>query len=871
MNKIFKVIWNKSAQCFVVSSELAKSTVKSGRQKLTPASQKSSTLFRFSLLVSSLLMAMSGSAYAVNAAPPADALNGKYKAANGLISIAGGGEGDAQATDSNNGQNDESNNDYGIAIGAGSKGFWASVAMGDTAEARSLYGTAIGPKANIDDASDYAVALGNNASIKTSNNGVVLGSNASLTGAENSVAIGNAASVSGVKNSVAIGENSTATEENTVSIGSKGHERKLVNLADGDISATSKEAVNGSQLNTTNLKIDAFDGRINDNNANITLLNNGGAGVIQATKNGKTLFIGPEAAIKATTFDLSTTKTVNGGDVTTNRKLTGLLEGEVNKKSTDAVNGSQLAVVRDSVEGFGDKISANENKITINTSDIDALNQGQAGLVQLSNDGRVFISDIAQEAKIFDLGDRKITGLQKGEVNETSTDAINGAQLFDTNEKVKKNTSNINDLTQNISNISTGKAGLVQLADDGKSLVFSDAAKEAGKFEVNRTLSGVTDGNIAAGSTEAVNGNQLFKTEQAVLQNTGDITNLNTGKAGLVQLEGQNLFFGSAAANAMVFNVGNRTISGVKAATLSADSTEAVNGSQLHDTNARIDKNSDDIAKLAGNSSGGGAGGMLQMSGDGQSLVVSEAGKGATSLNLDGLTINGIGAGELSATSTEAVNGSQLFETNQQVSKNTTDISKLSTDISSGKTGVTQIDGDKIVFNDGGKGTTTLDVGGRNVANIKEGELSKNSKDAVNGSQLFETNTHVEQNTANIEINRTDINKNKTDIANNSSKITDLENSFSGMNHSFRSLAKEVNKNKKRADAGIAGAMAMTAIPHVYSDDFSFGMSMSGYRDQGALAAGVTVKTSEHTAMKVNSSWDTQNGAGVAAGFAWGW
>lgn len=704
MNKIFKVIWNKSAQCFVVSSELAKSTVKSGRQKLTPASQKSSTLFSFSLLVSSLLMAMSGSAYAVNAAPPANSINPDYQAANGLISIAGGGKGNAHATDNKNGQNDKSNNDYGIAIGAGSKGFWASVAMGDTAEAQSLYGTAIGPKANIDNASDYAVALGNKASIKTSNNGVVLGSNASLTGAENSVAIGNAASVSGVKNSVAIGANSTATEENTVSIGSKGHERKLVNLADGDVSATSKEAVNGSQLNTTNLKIDAFDGRINDNNANIDLLNQGSAGVIQVTKDKTTLFIGSDIAEEVTTFDLSITKTVDGEDVTTNRKMTGLLEGIVEKDSTDAVNG-----------------------------------------------------------------------------------------------------------------------------------------------------------------------NQLFKTEQEVLQNTGDITNLNTGKAGLVQLEGQNLFFGSAAANAMVFNVGNRTISGVKAATLSADSTEAVNGSQLHDTNARIDKNSDDIAKLAGNSSGGGAGGMLQMSGDGQSLVVSEAGKGATSLNLDGLTINGIGAGELSATSTEAVNGSQLFETNQQVSKNTTDISKLSTDISSGKTGVTQIDGDKIVFNDGGKGTTTLDVGGRNVANIKEGELSKNSKDAVNGSQLFETNTHVEQNTANIEINRTDINKNKTDIANNSSKITDLENSFSGMNHSFRSLAKEVNKNKKRADAGIAGAMAMTAIPHVYSDDFSFGMSMSGYRDQGALAAGVTVKTSEHTAMKVNSSWDTQNGAGVAAGFAWGW
>lgn len=858
MNKIFKVIWNKSAQCFVVSSELAKSTVKSGRKKLTPASQGSSTMLSSSLLVSSLLMAMSGSAYAANAEPPANSINPEYQTANGLISIAGGGKGDAHATDNKNGQNDEYSNDYGIAIGAQSKGFWASVAMGDTAEARSLYGTAIGPKASIDDASDYAVALGNKASITASNNGVVLGSNASLIGAENSVAIGNAASVSGVKNAVAIGANSTATEENTVSIGSKGQERKLVNLADGEISAASKEAVNGRQLNKTNEQITAFETRISKNSAGVNSLIDGSDGLIQLSKNKKTLLVGGAAA-GTTTFDLGA------------RKITGLQEGEVNTGSTDAVNGSQLAVVRDSVAGFDDKISANEKNITINTSDIDALNQGQAGLVQLSNDGRVFISDIAQEAKIFDLGDRKITGLQKGELSESSTDAINGAQLFETNANVEKNTSNITDLTQNISNISTGKAGLVQLADGGKSLVFSDAAKEADKFEVNRTLSGVTDGNIAEGSTEAVNGSQLFKTEQEVKQNTGDIANLNTGKAGLVQLDGENLIFSSAAASAMVFNVGNRTISGVKAATLSADSTEAVNGSQLHATNERVEKNSDDIAKLAGNSGGGGAGGMLEMSGDGQSLVVSEAGKGASSLNLDGRTINGIGAGELSATSTEAVNGSQLFETNQQVFKNTTDISKLSSDISSGKAGVTQIDGDKIVFNDGGKGTTTLDVGGRNVANIKEGELSKNSKDAVNGSQLFETNTHVEQNTANIEINRTDINKNKTDIANNSSKITNLESAFSGMNHSFRSLAKEVNKNKKRADAGIAGAMAMTAIPHVYSDDFSFGMSMSGYRDQGALAAGVTFKTSEHTAMKVNSSWDTQNGAGVAAGFAWGW
>ncbi|QGU89144.1 hypothetical protein GN242_18780 [Erwinia sorbitola] len=1362
MNKIFKVIWNKNAHCFVVTSELAKSTIKSGRQKLAPKSQSISGLFSYSLLVSSLLVAISGTAYAANAEPTKDLLNQKYKAANGLISIAGGGEGDAFATDSNNEQNDEYSNDYGIAIGAGAKGFWASVAMGDTAEARSLYGTAIGPKATIDNDSNYAVSLGNNASVKTSNNGIVLGSNANLTASgdsvaignassiknsTNSVAIGNATSIDGAKNSVALGANSTATADDTVSIGSIGKERKLVNLAEGALSSSSTEAVNGSQLFKVDQQVQQFDSLISNNANNIDSLTNGSAGLIQLSKNKKTLLVGGAAggttkldlgnrdltgvnkgqvndtstdavngsqlhetreqikeygdnitanaanistnagniatntsnidalnngkaglvqlnsdgttmivgdvAKDATAFDLAgrkvtgvtegelaadSTDAVNGGqlfeiekdldgkiatntnnistnagniatntsnidalssgkaglvqlnsdgttmivgdvakdamifdlagrkvtgvtegelaadstdavngsqlhetreqikeygDITTantenitanagniatnttniatntsnidalssgkaglvqlnsdgtsmivgdvakgatafdlaGRKITGVTEGELAADSTDAVNGSQLHETREQIKEYGDNITANTNNISTNagniatntsnidalnsgkaglvqlssdgstmivgdvakdatafdlagrkvtgvtegelaadstdavngsqlhetreqikeygdittantenisanagniatnttnidalnsgkaglvqlssdgtsmivgdvakdamvfdlagrkvtgvtegeltadstdavngsqlhetreqikdfsgnitantdnistnagniatnttniatnTSNIDALNSGKAGLVQLSSDGSTMIvGDVAKDAMIFDLAGRTVTGIKEGKLSADSTDAINGAQLFKTNSNVQLNTENITSLSQNIADISVGKAGLVQLNEEGN-LAFSDTAVDAKKFEVNRTLSGVTDGTIAADSTEAVNGSQLFLTNSDVKKNTGDINDLVTGKAGLVQLSGGNLIFGSAADSARVFNIGGRKISGVQAGELSSTSTEAVNGSQLHETNTRVD----DLEKNISNG-GNGAAGMLEMGEGGESLVISEAGKNAKTLDLGGdRTISGLKAGELSDTSTEAVNGSQLHATNQQVSKNTNDISKLSNDISSGKAGVAQIDGDKIVFNDGNKGTTTVDVGGRNIANIKNGAVTKDSKDAVNGSQLFETNTKVDLNTANIEINRTDINKNKTAIASNTSKITDLENSFSSMNSSFKNLSKEVNKNKKRADAGIAGAMAMTAIPFVHADDFSFGMALSGYRDQGALAAGMTFKTSEHTAMKIHSSWDTQNGTGIAAGFAWGW
>ncbi|WP_338803711.1 hypothetical protein WDV76_17015 [Xenorhabdus griffiniae] len=90
--------------------------------------------------------------------------------------------------------------------------------------------------------------------------GVVVGGNSQVdVGATNSVAVGYQAYVTG-KNSIALGSNSIADKDNIVSIGSNGNHkgvdgdikilRKLVNLDDGDISANSKEAINGSQLQT---------------------------------------------------------------------------------------------------------------------------------------------------------------------------------------------------------------------------------------------------------------------------------------------------------------------------------------------------------------------------------------------------------------------------------------------------------------------------------------------------------------------------------------------------------------------------------------------------------------------------------------------
>lgn len=69
----------------------------------------------------------------------------------------------------------------------------------------------------------------------------------SYAGLENGIAIGGQASAQGT-NSVALGAGSVATEDNSVSVGNTTDQRKIVNMAAGDISTSSTDAINGSQL-----------------------------------------------------------------------------------------------------------------------------------------------------------------------------------------------------------------------------------------------------------------------------------------------------------------------------------------------------------------------------------------------------------------------------------------------------------------------------------------------------------------------------------------------------------------------------------------------------------------------------------------------
>ncbi|MFX5532018.1 trimeric autotransporter adhesin Ata [Acinetobacter baumannii] len=131
-------------------------------------------------------------------------------------------------------------------------------------------------------------------------------------------------------------------------------------------------------------------------------------------------------------------------------------------------------------------------------------------------------------------GGEKGTNLKNvadGKVAEGSKDAVNGGQLWNIQNQVDKNSNNIKNIQNNIDNISNGKAGLVQQQKpNGEITVGKDTGgtsiNMAGK-EGDRVVQGVKDGEIKAGSNQAVNGGQIHKISESIKNSIGGNTTID--------------------------------------------------------------------------------------------------------------------------------------------------------------------------------------------------------------------------------------------------------------------------------------------------------------------------------------------------------
>ena len=468
-------------------------------------------------------------------------------------------------------------------------------------------------------------------------------------------------------------------------------------------------------------------------------------------------------------------------------------------------------------------VAANTGAAATNTAAIAALD---ASAVQ-------YDSGTLDTVTLGGAAGTRVTNVTAGTLAATSTDAVNGAQLFATNQTV---------------------AGITA---DG--IRYDSAAHDTVTFDgaAGTRLTGVAAGTINPTSSDAVNGAQLSATNFQVAQNTAAIAAINPAAGNAVS------YTDATLARVNLGGAAGTTIDNLADGTLSATSTEAVNGSQLFATNAAVTANTAAVGAVDGRVTiNAGAIAALDAS------AVQYDSAAHDSITLDGAAgtrIGNVTDGTLSATSTEAVNGSQLFATNAAVTANTAAvggldgrvttntgaIAALDTRVATNATvgadntaAITALDAAAVQYDDAAHGSITLDgAAGTRIGNVADGALDAASGDAVNGSQLFATNQ---------------------DVATNSSAISTLDARTSATENSLTTIDSRVTVNTGNI-ATLQTQVANVPIGYVQAD----GTTPSPVPTNTAAmigAGGGTVRVTNVTAGTLSAtSSDAVNGAQLAA------
>lgn len=872
----------------------------------------------------------------------AASLGYKAKAA-GMYSLAFGSEAEANALDSvalgrlslasaanaiAMGADSSSSNDNAIAIGNKTQALGVnSMALGNASQASGESSIALGSTSEASE--QNAIALGQG-SIASKVNSIALGSN-SLSSGENAIALGEGSAAGGsnslafgsqsrangndsvalgvgaaaaTDNSVAIGAGSTTDASNTVSVGNSATKRKIVNMAAGAISNTSTDAINGSQLYTISDSVakrlgggatvgsdgtvtavsyalrsgtynnvgDALSGIDNNtlqwnktagafsanHGANATnKITNVAKGTVSATStdvvNGSQLYDLQQDALlwNGTAFSAA-----HGTEATS--KITNVEDGTISDTSKDAVNGSQLKETKDDVATNTANIADNTADIATNTTDIATntanIADNTADIATNTTDIATNTADIATNASSIttlnadvdtlekdallwngtafsakhgvDGADSKITNVAAGSLADDSTDAVNGAQLKATNDSIAIMGDTISDIEDDA------------LLWDGSSF----SAKHGTKGD-NSKITNLLAGTVSSDSTDAINGSQLYGVADsftsylgggADISDTGvlsgptytiggtDYTNVGDALAAI------NTSFSTSLGDALLWdatagkfsakhgiNNAPSVITDVANGAVSSTSSDAINGSQLYGV-------SDYIADALGgnavvNTDGSIttptyaiAGGSYNNVGDALEAIdttlddallwdtTANGGNGAFSAahgkDKTASVITNVANGAVSATSRDAINGSQLYSTNKYIadalggdaevnadgSITAPTYTIANTDYNNVGEALDALDNNALLWDeDAGAYNASHDGNASKITNVAAGDLSTTSTDAVNGSQLNATNILVTQNSQMI--NQLAGNTSETYIEDNGAGINYVRTNDSGL------------------------------------------------------------------------------------------
>ena len=379
--------------------------------------------------------------------------------------------------------------------------------------------------------------------------------------------------------------------------------KKITGVANGNVAAGSTDAVNGGQLAEVKSKADSAvqDVKSGDENA-LTAVKDPNTNIVTVTPKlsgdlvdangnitapttpadkGKLVTAGTVAQALANTHFVVDTKATDGEldaasqadqKIKASNKVTLQAGKNLKAKQTNGANGAEVEF------SLKDSISLKEVKV----------GEGSANEVVLNDKGVNVAGNTYINKDGLNANDKKITNVAPGAVTAASKDAVNGSQLYNV-------ANNVKDLIGPDAAIDPA-TGKVTVADPAKGI------GETGKGNIGDAIKHVNDAAKAAAETAAkhttvVEGKNVKVTKgknaaggdeyTVATKDDLDVTSVTAGNT-TVNTNGLTITGGPSVTRGGI-DAGNRVISGVKAGDVSATSQEAVNGSQLHATNTKLD------------------------------------------------------------------------------------------------------------------------------------------------------------------------------------------------------------------------------------------------------------------------------------------
>ena len=504
MNRIYKVIWNRVKNCYVVVSEIANNRGKINGRSTTCVG----TLLCILALVGGTLLPLN-TANAVNPAGTGAGVSwgngtnsgtdqnnvaiGGYAQALGPVSLALGAHSNSSASYSTAiGGGTQSTAENATAIGGVAKAQGKNAtSIGAKAEANGEYATTIGAGAKAD--KTYAIAIGS-LSHATEVSSLAMGNNSKATNTY-AYAIGGSAEAKG-RWSIAMGTNAVAEDDASVSIGTWSKATTGQSVAVG-YQANAKQlgaTALGRQTNASAVDATAIGSGSSSTAENGTAIGKSasvsakdsvaiGTGAKATNENAVALGTGSETAAAVATASESVNgvvhnfaginpgSTVSVGKTGMERTVTNVAAGRISATSTDAINGSQLYAVTTEV-----------NKGTVYAGDVKGTGATDNKFIQRLGAQTNIVGGVADTSK---LSDNNIGVVSNG----TNT----------LNVKLAKTLTGLDSVTAGNTSINNGG-----LTVGGKNYVSS-----TGINANDQKITNVADGTVGAGSKDAVNGGQL--------------------------------------------------------------------------------------------------------------------------------------------------------------------------------------------------------------------------------------------------------------------------------------------------------------------------------------------------------------------------